>query len=767
MAKIAANGRASPAVIAASATGLAVALAVSALLAWKLPAIAAGQVVELSYPWLPALGVHFALRIDGLGLLFALLISAIGALILIYSHRYMRGHPHAARMQVLLTLFMISMLGLVLADDVITLFVFWELTTVVSYLLIGFESASAQARRAALQAVLVTGIGGLAMLVGLLMLSDAGGGLRISVWNDGTLALDAHPHYAAILVLVLLGAFTKSAQFPFHFWLPNAMAAPTPVSAYLHSATMVKAGVYLLARLQPTLGGTEAWFLALTTAGAVTAVWAAVQSLRQDDLKLALAHTTVVALGTLVLFLGSDEVIAATAAMTFLVVHALYKCGLFLVVGIVDHESGTRLASRLGGLGPAMPLTAAAAALAALSMAGIPPFLGFVGKELQYEGALALHWAPLWVTAALIVANALVIAIAAKVAFAPFWRGRADTPRTPHDAPWSMLAAPALLALLGLALGLAPGLAGRVLVDPSVIAIRARPETLALHLWHGLNLPLLLSVLTVALGVLLYSLRTRLSHGLASAAARLPMTGDRGYDASVAGLQAVARWQTDLLQSGSLRRYLGVTFATLSLAVGGTLLWRGGAAWPSTTEAVPPVAWAVVLLIVLATAVPIFTASRLASITALGVVGAGVALLFLLFGAPDVAMTQFLVEVLFVVLVALVLLRLPRLRGSGAPPVGGRGGAAVLALATGATVTAVLLAVLSAPLDLSLQAWFTAESVPSGHGHNIVNVILVDFRALDTLGEITVLATAALAGYALVKLRAERRGSGGAPEPEP
>ncbi len=766
MAEDAHEGRSSPAAIAASATGLAVALVISALLAWKLPAITSGQALVISTPWLPALDVHLALHIDGLGLLFALIISAIGALILLYSHRYMRGHPHAARMQVLLTLFMLAMLGVVLADDAVTLFVFWELTTVVSYLLIGFDSANAQARRSALQAMLVTGVGGLAMLVGLLLLSDAAGSLRISDWIHGDVALATHPHYAAILVLVLLGAFTKSAQFPFHFWLPNAMAAPTPVSAYLHSATMVKAGVYLLARLHPVLSGTEAWFLALTTAGAVTAVWAAVQSLRQDDLKLALAHTTVVALGTLVLFLGADEAIAVTAAMTFLIVHALYKCSLFLVVGIVDHETGTRRASRLGGLGRAMPWTAGAAALAALSMAGLPPFLGFVGKELQYEGALGLERGAPWLVTALIVANALMIAVAAKVAFAPFWRGRADTPRAPHEAPWSMLAGPAVLALLGLALGLAPGLGGHLLIDPSVIAIRARPETLALHLWHGVNLPLLLSVLTVTLGVLLFAVRAWLGEKLASAAARLPVTGDRAYDATMAALQSLARWQTDLLQSGSLRRYLGVTFSTLTLAVGGTLLLRGGVVWPTATQVVPPFAWAVVLLIASATVVPIFATSRLAAITALGVVGAGVALLFLLFGAPDVAMTQLLVEVLFVVIVALVLLRLPTLSARESPPPSGRTQAAAIALATGATVTAVLLAVLAAPLDLSLQAWFTAESVPSGHGHNIVNVILVDFRALDTLGEITVVATASLAGYALVKLRTERKGPGG-PEREP
>ncbi|RIL06712.1 MAG: Na(+)/H(+) antiporter subunit A [Proteobacteria bacterium] len=735
-----------------TAIGIAIALGFAGALASLVPAVAGGAAPSVAVPWLPALGVALAFRVDGLSLLFALLISGIGALVLLYAHRYLRGHPHAARLQLFLTLFMLSMLGLVLADDAVVLFVFWELTTVTSYLLIGFDSESAKSRRAALQAMLVTGSGGLALLVGLLILGGVTGTLRISEWiAAGSVA--GQVAYTAVFALVVLAAFTKSAQFPFHFWLPGAMAAPTPVSAYLHSATMVKAGVYLLMRMHPVLGGTELWFWTLTVAGSATALWASIVALRQTDLKLALAYSTVTALGFLVLFVGAEIGIAITAAVTFLIVHAFYKSALFLVVGIVDHATGTREAQRLGGLARTMPTTAAAAGLAALSMAGFPPLLGFIGKELKYEAALAIVSQPLVLATLLVVANALTFAVAAVVAFRPFWRGEPETPRMPHEAPRRMRAGPLLLAAAGFAFGVYPELVGRYLVEPAVAAIRATPMEVDLKLWHGVNVPLAMSVATALLGLAIYAAHERVRAVLARAVSALPLTGERAFDASLDALRSFAAFQTRILQGGSLRRYLFATWLVLPAAVGSVLVLRGGLAWPASPSPVPVYAWPIVLLVAAGSIAPIVTTSRLASIAALGLVGAGVSLLYLLFGAPDVAMTQLLVETLTVVIVAVVLLRLPRFSGRDHPGSAGRARDAALAIAAGTTVSALLLAVLASPLDPSLSDWFAANALPAGFGRNVVNVVIVDFRALDTLGEITVVTVAACAAYALLKLR--------------
>ena len=382
-----------------------------------LPAIAAGDVLRVAYDWVPSLGISLSFLVDGLSLTFALLITGIGAVVALYSSVTLAGHVHFGRFVFYLLFFMFAMLGLVLADNLITLFVFWELTSVASYLLIGFNHASAKSRRSALQALLVTGGGGLALLAGFILLGSAAGSYELSEIIAMGDAIRDHALYLPIFILILAGAFTKSAQVPFHFWLPNAMAAPTPVSAYLHSATMVKAGIYLLARVHPTLSGTEVWLWTLTLFGAATAVFASVLALRQTDLKLALAYTTLMALGTLTMFLGAGVTIAIAAAVTFLIVHSFYKAALFLVVGIIDYRAGTRETAELGGLARAMPITAVIAAAAALSMAGFPPFLGFIGKELKYEGALAVASEPLFVAGAAVLANA-----------SPWWRSPGSWP---------------------------------------------------------------------------------------------------------------------------------------------------------------------------------------------------------------------------------------------------------------------------------------------------------------------------------------------------
>jgi multicomponent Na+:H+ antiporter subunit A len=723
-----------------------------------LPDIAAGRTVRLAWDWVPSLGVALSFLIDGLSLAFALLISGIGAIVMLYSGQYLSGHPHYGRFMLYLTAFMLAMLGLVLADNLIALFVFWELTTLTSYLLIGFGHAEEKSRRSALQALLVTGTGGLALLAGFILIGTVAGSFELSEILSQPGVLTDHPWYLAILILVLAGAFTKSAQFPFHFWLPNAMAAPTPVSAYLHSATMVKGGVYLLARMHPGLGGTEVWLWTLTVFGAFTAVFASVLALRQTDLKQVLAYTTLMALGTLTLFLASDKDVAITAAATFLIVHSFYKACLFLAVGSVDHATGTREVARLRGLARAMPVTTLAAGLAALSMAGFPPFIGFIGKELQYKGVLAVASEPYVIAGAVLAANALMFAAAAVVAFRPFWgRGAPETEpgMTPHEAPWPMWIGPLALAAGGVVLGLRPDLAA-TLIDPTVRAILPDGEPYELKLWHGINVPLVLSIATFALGLVIYLLSGRLRAGLAAIEARNPVHFDRGWDRVLDGLKAFAAWQTRMVQSGVLRTYLRIIFVTLLAVLGLTLALRvpgmPGLGFPALLAK----QWAVVLLIAAGALLVVVTHSRVAAIAGLGVVGIGVALVFIIYGAPDVAITQLLVETLVVVLVAVVLLRMPHLYRGGR--VIHRPWDAALALGLGAATTVVLLMVLDAPLDRRLTTYFEETAWPEAFGRNIVNVILVDFRALDTFGEVAVVLVAALSSFVLLKgIRREGR----------
>lgn len=738
----------------------------AALFAWfcsLVPSVSSGESLHWEIGWVPQLGIALGFWIDGLSLLFALLITGIGALILLYASEYMRPYPQLGRFTAFLLAFMLSMLGLVLAENLISLFIFWELTGLTSFLLIGYTHEDATARRAALQALLVTGAGALAMLGGFVLLGETAGtySLRELLARTGSLADSSS--YPWILALVLAGAFTKSAQFPFHFWLPNAMAAPTPVSAYLHSATMVKAGVFLLARMSPVLGGTEAWSVTLVGIGAVTAVYSAMVAVTRWDLKQVLAYTTVMALGTCVMFLGlpgdgaeTAHSAAVIAAMAFILVHALYKAALFMTVGAIERATGTRDLARHGGLRHVLGPTFAGAALAAISMAGLPPFIGFVGKELLYSsasesgvGGFALF--------AIFAASALVVTAALMVAVVPFFGEMKQSGREAHGVAWQFWSAPLLLGLLGLVGGIAAAPVLEGLVLPAAAAIAPPPENFEPGLWHGFNSLLLLSLATWATGALVFWTRPVLLVGLGTLLDRWPVSGDRAYDATMDGIARFSKALTRRMQSGIQRRYILTVFATLALSVGVTLVIKDAIQLPTEVPSATFVEWALVAVIAASVLTIIMTSTRLLAICALGVVGTAVSLLFLLRGAPDVAMTQLIVETLVVVIVAIVLLKLPDFRNEIRQPLSERWRDAGVAVAVGAVATLVLLSVTAHPPQLELTEYFESMTVPGGHGHNIVNVILVDFRAMDTLGEISVLVLAAAAVCALIRRRSRYR----------
>ena len=724
------------------------AMVMTGAFALYIPAVQNGETFLFGLNWAPSLGISLGFLIDGLALVFALLICGIGALIFLYATGYMGDHPQFGRFVLFLFAFMLSMLGVVLARDLITLFVFWELTSVTSYLLIGFNHENEQARRNALQAMLVTGAGGLALLAGFVLIGTATGGYDLAQILSGQ-GLQDHALYLPILILILLGAFTKSAQFPFHFWLPNAMAAPTPVSAYLHSATMVKAGVYLLARMHPVLGDTTAWAASLTAAGLVTAVLGAVLALRQTDLKQALAYTTLMALGTITLFLAGGTPYALTAAVGFLIVHSLYKAALFMVVGAIDHATGTRDVAHLGGLRHVMPLTTLAAALAGASMAGLPPMIGWIGKELLYAGSATLS-SPALVTLGVLIANALMFAVAGIVAWRPFWGSRVTPPHSPHEAPWQMLAGPLLLGALGLVFGLGAGLV-QPMVGATVTGSLAQPRAAAMHLWEGVNLPLLLSLTTFALGRVLYLTRDRGRAEIAAALARLPGF-DPGWDRFLDWFRGFAGWQARLIQTGRLVQYLTATFAVLAVTLGATLLLKRPLV--ALNLSAPPLVWLIGAFTVAGAVLTLNPHSRIANIAGIGTVGIGVALILIFFGAPDVATTQLMVETLSAVLFGIAMLRLPGIveRRSGSQ----RLRHAVLAGSVGLCMTLIVLAITSHPLDRHITTYFEEGSYTLAHGRNIVNVILVDFRAFDTFGELTVVLLASIGAYAVLKRRGRR-----------
>jgi multicomponent Na+:H+ antiporter subunit A len=728
----------------------------AATVGWMLfhgPAILAGTPVFESVPWAPSIGFELQLRIDAFALLMIALVAGVGVLIFAYSRFYFHDGPELGRLAALLVAFAGAMLGLVVADNLLALFLFWELTSITSYLLIGFDDRSAAARASALRALLITAVGGLAMLAGFVLLAEQGGTYTLS---ELLARAPAGGTVEIALLLILLGAFTKSAQAPFHFWLPGAMAAPTPVSAYLHSATMVKAGVYLVARLAPVYAEVPFWRPLVITVGLVTMLIGGWRALAQRDLKLLLAHGTTSQLGLLVVLLGAGYEQATLAGATLLLAHGAFKATLFMVVGIVDHETGTRDLTRLSGWYRPLRTTFWVAAVAGASMAGLPPMAGFIAKEAAFE-AFAHSADPLqWIVAGVLVAGSTVtFAYTARFvwgAFAPKPAEELQLDRvvTEASAPsWMFLGPAALLAAASLLLGAFPGLMSG-LVIAAAQALDPRVPDYPLALWHGLNLALALSAAAIAGGVVMWRLRhpiraiQRMFHW--------PIEGARAHDWLVAQLLHVADIVTGRLQTGSLPMYLMVILTTAIAGPGFFLLVPDGL-WQDVLLVDRPMQLPVALLIFAATAAAVRSDRRMVAVVAVSIVGYGVAFLFVIQGAPDLALTQLLVETLLLVLFVLVLRHLP-------PTFASKGTAwqatrIALATAVGLFAGAVALVAASARTVPSISGEYLRRALPDGNGHNVVNVILVDFRAFDTFGEIVVLTVAALGVIGLV--RAARR----------
>jgi multicomponent Na+:H+ antiporter subunit A len=722
--------------------------------------------LAVSWAWVPALDVALAFRIDGLSALMLLMITGVGTAVFVYAGGYLAGDPAQRRLYALLSLFMVAMIGCVTADHLIVLFLFWEATSLLSFLLVGLNHERLDSRKSAQQALMVTGTGGLALLGGIVLLMQAMGTGSISAIVAALPAAEPTPQLTAALALILVGAFTKSAQFPFHFWLPNAMAAPTPVSAYLHSATMVKLGVYLLARLDPGFGEWALWEWALKVTGSITAAWGMVLALRERDLKRILAWSTVATLGTLVVLVGLRGDGATVAVGALLLAHALYKAPLFFVAGNIDHGTGTRVIDKLGNLRHAMPWTAAAALLAGASMAGMPLSFGYIVKDIIVE-AKGADDVFAFARAANVVFGAIAVAVAGVAAVRVFWRhpGANETPPDAHEGGPALVGPPLALAGVGIVLGLFPFVAQDLIAGASDAMT---PDAAAVAVGLSLTLgPALGSLaVTLAIGAAIYFLWDPLHRLFEAAAQRIGRVGMASiYERSLTWIPQGAAAVTRLFQSGRLPAYVALAAGTVGVALlAAALAGADDLAWPAW-QAPSVGAVGACALIVLGALAACVLRDRLVLLLGAGLVGYGSALLFLFTGAPDVAYTQFTVETVFVIVVAAVLLKLKRLgKPAGVPEPLLRPLALVLAGLFASVIALLLLAATAGAFDPTLSAFFGERSVSEAYGRNVVNVILVDYRALDTLGEITVVMLSLLAALPLLQaLRrtADARAGGG------
>lgn len=715
------------------------------------PQVFEGETIRQSLEWIPLIGLELAFRLDGLALLFTLLILGIGLLVVLYARYYLSENDSMGKFYAYLILFMFAMLGVVMSDNLIQLWMFWELTSISSFLLISFWGHKSEARKGARMALTITGAGGLALLAGVLLIGNVVGSYSLhDVLASGDLIRE-HATYPVILVLVLLGAFTKSAQFPFHFWLPHAMAAPTPVSAYLHSATMVKAGIFLMARMYPVLSGTELWFLIVSMTGLATLLLGAYVALFKHDLKGLLAYSTVSHLGLITLLLGMGTELAAVAALFHIINHATFKASLFMAAGIIDHESGSRDMRQLNGLWKYMPYTATLAMVAAASMAGVPLLNGFLSKEMFFAETLhqdslgSLSWmVPVFAT----LGGVFSVAYSLRFIHDVFFNGEPiNLPKTPHEPPRYMRVPVEILVALCLLVGVLPTFViGDLLYTASAATLQGVVPEYSLSIWHGFNFPLLMSFIALVGGIAVYVNRKELFQFQA----QFPENDPKLVFEAV--IQVTHKQITRLMEfaeNGSLQRYSYMMLSLAMVMMAEPLLNLNTTA--GLRPQIPVDAISVtgaILLAIGALATVIWNRQRMVALVALSVVGLIVSLMFAKFSAPDLALTQLAVEVVTVILLMLALFFLPQTTPKESSPKRVARDLGIAAI-IGGVIGTISYALMTRPLE-SISTFFLENSKTGGGGTNVVNVILVDFRGFDTLGEITVLGIAALGIFKLI-----------------
>lgn len=751
-----------------------------------LPVTMNNNTVMQTAPWIPSLGIDFTVYMDGLSLLFALLITGIGALVVLYSIYYLSKTKESLHhFYVYLLMFMGAMLGVVLSDNVITLYMFWEFTSISSFLLIAYWYDRDRSRYGALKSMLVTVFGGLIMLGGFLVLSIMGNTFSIRELAARAPELNEHPLFLLAMILVLLGAFTKSAQFPFYIWLPDAMEAPTPVSAYLHSATMVKAGIYLVARFSPIFAFSGYWFWIVGAVGLFTMVWASFNAVKQTDLKSILAFSTVSQLGLIMSLLGigaaslhfetlDDNIFTAAviAAVFHLINHATFKGSLFMVVGIIDHETGTRDIRKLGGLMSFMPITFTLSVIGAFSMAGLPPFNGFLSKEMFFLSMVQLielnlfnieTWAILfpvlaWVGSVFTFIYSMIIVF--NVFTGKFQPEKIE--KKPQEAPIGMLISPIVLASLVVVFGLFPNLLSYSLIQPAAAAIVPSiipaGEQLDVHIsfWHGITAELLMTIGVIAAGILLFKFMPKWGRVYDHFPGKVTL--NQFYNSGLYAAERGSNAITNAYMTGFIRSYLVYIFTFFIAALGFTM-WAKDAFRYDASAAAPIGLYEVCLIVVLlaATLTILMAKSRLTSIISLGAVGYTVSLFFVIFRAPDLALTQLVIETVSTALFLLCFYHLPKLSRHEEKR-RFQAGNAIIAAGVGVIVTLLGISAHSSKFFPSINEYYVENTYEKAGGENMVNVILVDFRGFDTLFEISVLSVAALGIYGLIKLRLEKGG---------
>ncbi|NGM85245.1 Na+/H+ antiporter subunit A [Paenibacillus sp. 7124] len=754
-----------------------------------IPGVQEGNYTRESIHWMPSLGIDISLYLDGLSLLFALLITGMGTLVILYSIYYLNKTEAIARFYINLLMFMGAMLGVVLSDNLMVLYGFWELTSITSFLLIAFWHRRERSRYGALKSMLITVFGGLAMFAGFNLLYVMSGTYSIREMTGQVQMLAQEPLIIPAMLLILLGAFTKSAQFPFHIWLPDAMEAPTPVSAYLHSATMVKAGLYLVARLSPIFAGQNLWLWLVSLTGLITLLYGSFKAIKQTDLKAMLAYSTVSQLGLIMCLLGLGSAASlasgaeeplfyapATAAAIFhLINHAVFKGSLFMVVGIVDHETNTRDLRRLGGLMSLMPITFSVAVIGAFSMAGLPPLSGFLSKEMFFTAVLNIRefdvldghsWmilfpAVAWIASVFTFVYSMILVF--KTFTGKLKEDQLD--KIPHEAPLGLLVSPVVLVSLAVVFGFFPGLLSYSLIEPAMAAVHngllAPEETfsVSIHLWHGWTPEVFMTLGVIAAGTLLFRGYSQLRILDREWNARNLL--NRMYDGSLRLLEGGSRRFTDLYMTGSVRHYLLYIFSFFIVALGSVMLGAKGITLGMNHYA--PLSFyemAVIAVMVLAAVAVPFAKSRINAILFTGAAGYMVTLLFVIFRAPDLALTQMIVESVSVILFLLCFRHLPKL-SKGKRPISFKLPNLVIAAGVGITMTLIALAAMGSSPFAPISEFFLKESYTLAGGKNVVNVILVDFRGFDTLFEIMVLGIASLGIYGLINLRMEPGNSAG------